>query len=371
MGTTEVHRTLVKSPPELWAELSDQDALARLLSELGEIRIISTVAESVVHWESDEATGCALIKQAGWGTKVTLRATVTDPERITPEAPAAVLAAAPASPPAPVTAAHAPPPATPTPMTAAAQRGSLQPEQPPAQTAAPPTPQPAPVVSPPTPQPTPVVSPPTRAPDPVAHDTPAEQAEADVPDNGTPEPTRRGFLARLFGRRTPSHEQPDQPAPDGARAADTVAAAPDTPAAASAEDDGPQTGSPEPEPVRPTALEALEARFAARAPAPKQEGASQPQPAPRPEPTPQPQPAPQTEPEIPPLAAGTSPAGACAPETASRHGRPPDLSNELRRAEEIAADNVRAAPTEDQVQEILTGVLDRLGAAHHRPFSRA
>ena len=39
MATTEVQRTLVKSPPELWSELSDQDSLARHLSELGEIRI--------------------------------------------------------------------------------------------------------------------------------------------------------------------------------------------------------------------------------------------------------------------------------------------------------------------------------------------
>ena len=74
MGTTEVQRTLVKSPPELWAELSDQDALARHLSELGEIRIVSTVAESAVYWEGDDATGSALIQQAGWGTKVTLTA---------------------------------------------------------------------------------------------------------------------------------------------------------------------------------------------------------------------------------------------------------------------------------------------------------
>ena len=76
MATTEVHRTLVKSSPELWAEISDQDALARHLSEFGEIRITSTIAESAVHWESEEASGSALIKQAGWGTKVSLRATV-------------------------------------------------------------------------------------------------------------------------------------------------------------------------------------------------------------------------------------------------------------------------------------------------------
>src|SRR5438132_1197186 len=39
MITSEVQRTLVKSPPELWAELSDPTSLARHLGELGEIRI--------------------------------------------------------------------------------------------------------------------------------------------------------------------------------------------------------------------------------------------------------------------------------------------------------------------------------------------
>ena len=42
MISSEVQRTLVKSPPELWAELSDPAALARHLGELGEIRIVRT-----------------------------------------------------------------------------------------------------------------------------------------------------------------------------------------------------------------------------------------------------------------------------------------------------------------------------------------
>ena len=53
MGTTEVQRTLVKSPPELWAELSDQDPSPVTCPSLGEIRITSTVAENAVHWEAD------------------------------------------------------------------------------------------------------------------------------------------------------------------------------------------------------------------------------------------------------------------------------------------------------------------------------
>ena len=47
MISSEVQRTLVKSPPELWAELSDPAALARHLGELGEIRITRTEPEKL------------------------------------------------------------------------------------------------------------------------------------------------------------------------------------------------------------------------------------------------------------------------------------------------------------------------------------
>ena len=52
MVSSEVQRTLVKSPPELWAELSDPDALARHLGELGEIRITRVEPEENVEWEA-------------------------------------------------------------------------------------------------------------------------------------------------------------------------------------------------------------------------------------------------------------------------------------------------------------------------------
>ena len=52
--------------------------------------------------------------------------------------------------------------------------------------------------------------------------------------------------------------------------------------------------------------------------------------------------------------------------TAPQDDRPdetPDIAAELKAAEEeVAAEEVTA---------VLTAVLDRLGAAHHRPFSRA
>src|ERR1700679_3764500 len=75
MISSEVQRTLVKSPPELWAELSDPAALARHLGELGEIRIVRTEPERVVEWAAEHATGVVSIKPSGWGTRVTLSAT--------------------------------------------------------------------------------------------------------------------------------------------------------------------------------------------------------------------------------------------------------------------------------------------------------
>jgi hypothetical protein len=70
----EAKRTLVKSPPELWAELSEISALARHLGEFGEIRITRTEPESVVEWEGDLASGSVRLEPSGWGTKVTLAA---------------------------------------------------------------------------------------------------------------------------------------------------------------------------------------------------------------------------------------------------------------------------------------------------------
>jgi hypothetical protein len=70
----EAKRTLVKSPPELWAELSDMAALARHLGEFGEIRITRTEPETVVEWEGDLASGSVRLEPSGWGTKVTLTA---------------------------------------------------------------------------------------------------------------------------------------------------------------------------------------------------------------------------------------------------------------------------------------------------------
>ena len=69
-------RTLVKSPPELWSELSEVERLARHLGAFGEIKITKLEPEHTVAWEGEAASGTVLIEPSGWGTKVTLRAQV-------------------------------------------------------------------------------------------------------------------------------------------------------------------------------------------------------------------------------------------------------------------------------------------------------
>lgn len=89
MPSLEAKRTLVKSPPEIWAEVSDAGALARHLGEFGEIRITRTQPESLVEWEGEKASGCVRLEPSGWGTKVTLTADAAEPEPAPePEAPA-------------------------------------------------------------------------------------------------------------------------------------------------------------------------------------------------------------------------------------------------------------------------------------------
>jgi hypothetical protein len=74
---TEQHtasRTLVKSAPELWAECSVAESLARHLGEFGEIRITRLEPETTVAWEGTRASGMVRLEPAGWGTQVTLTA---------------------------------------------------------------------------------------------------------------------------------------------------------------------------------------------------------------------------------------------------------------------------------------------------------
>jgi hypothetical protein len=75
MTQHEASRTLVKSPPELWAECSDAASLSRHLSgSFGEIRITRLEPETAVAWEGERASGTVKLEPSGWGTKVILTA---------------------------------------------------------------------------------------------------------------------------------------------------------------------------------------------------------------------------------------------------------------------------------------------------------
>jgi len=85
--STEVQRTLVKSPPELWAELSDPEALGRHLGELDGVRITRTEPETLLEWEAEGASGEVQLKASGFGTKVVLSLTRELPEPESPPEP--------------------------------------------------------------------------------------------------------------------------------------------------------------------------------------------------------------------------------------------------------------------------------------------
>ncbi|MEX1141180.1 MAG: hypothetical protein WD993_05340 [Thermoleophilaceae bacterium] len=166
MTDVTAERKLVKSRPELWAEVSEVESLARHLGELGEIRITKVEPESTVAWEGEQIRGTVELEQSGWGTKVTLSATVPEPDQagtsVDPERTSAKVA-----PPVdlePTTEAIAPP---------------VEPE-------------PSPILPPdeePDPEPIEIPTPGRHEPDPAA-DAPAEDV-------------RPGFWKRLLRRRRP------------------------------------------------------------------------------------------------------------------------------------------------------------------------
>src|SRR5947209_2572582 len=70
MPRFEVSRTLVKSPPELWAELGP-DCLE---PALGTVSVEETEPERELKFSGEGVHGTAVLEPAGWGTKVTLTA---------------------------------------------------------------------------------------------------------------------------------------------------------------------------------------------------------------------------------------------------------------------------------------------------------
>jgi len=74
MPSVEVSRTLVKSPPELWAEL-EGDCLTEAV---GQVKIEAAEPERELSWRADGARGTARLEPSSWGTKVTLTAEVEE-----------------------------------------------------------------------------------------------------------------------------------------------------------------------------------------------------------------------------------------------------------------------------------------------------
>jgi hypothetical protein len=323
MISSEVQRTLVKSPPELWAEISDAESLARHLGEFGEIRITHVQPEQKVEWEADDASGTVVIKPSGWGTKVklTVERELVFAAPVEPEHSAAAASGSQAEP-----AAEAEPIAETEPTAEAeptAETGSEA--EPFAQTGS------TAAVEPTT------AGEPIAEAEPLAEAEPAAEADAPIADGalepappdppGAPSepserPRRRGFFARLFGRRRA--EPSAEPATTATLADD--ADIDDTETDVDVELAGQQPQAPAQTDGRVLG-EDLRAEPDAETPDDLE----------------------LDEPD--------ELDGPTAAETQRR-----DLAAELAAAEEVAA---------EQVTAVLTGVLDRLGAAHHRPFSRS
>jgi hypothetical protein len=366
MISSEVQRTLVKSPPELWAEISDPEALARHLGEFGEIRITRVQPEQKVEWEAPAASGSIVIKPSGWGTKVKL--TVT---RELSETDAAIEPDETSEPGqrSTIEAAQELRGATAAELETDVEEESEHDELEVAQ---------GEVFADELPVAEELLAEEQleQAEDPVAVSLPPETLEAleghsehdplpgtagesdpRVERESEAEPVRRlGFFARLFGRRRAAHTAVDKPDlhtpeisedkhPDPALAADRVGASDE---AVSFADDEVSVSD-----------EAL--TLAEEVALVETELDAEPSPAPATPRTPV-----SITPATPAAANASDPADPLELEGAVEHPSPSDahadIAAELERAEEAA---------EEQVTAVLTGVLDRLGAAHHRPFSRA
>jgi outer membrane biosynthesis protein TonB len=330
MASSEVQRTLVKSPPELWAEISDPAALARHFDAFGAIRITRVEPEQRVDWQADSASGSVLIKPSGWGTKVKLTVTResgdagagsgsgSDEPAAFDAIPALRVARAPHPPPsaaepAPELGRELEPGESADLASIAGAEPALAPE--PQLTIAP---EPQPAIAP---EPQPAIAPepqPAIAPEPQPAIAPEPDAEP-----------RRSFFARLLGWRgraqaiEPVIELGDAEALTSAVAADRLVVAPP---AESGDASDPRERSAEIEPP----------------PAPKDV-------------------APEQAPPGDATAGGATAGGATAGGATDADGA----------TEEPREDATAADGTADEVTATLTSVLDRLGAAHHRPFSRS
>ena len=88
MGTVQTQRTVVKSVPELWAELSEVALLGPMLDHFGEIQITRVEPEASIEWRSDTAAGRVELEPSGFGTRVRLSAEIGPDEEPAPASPA-------------------------------------------------------------------------------------------------------------------------------------------------------------------------------------------------------------------------------------------------------------------------------------------
>jgi hypothetical protein len=75
MGTVELERTVVKSPPELWEDLACEDGLRRWLPDA---RVRAAEAPRRLEWDAEIASGVIELEASGWGTTVRALATPAD-----------------------------------------------------------------------------------------------------------------------------------------------------------------------------------------------------------------------------------------------------------------------------------------------------
>lgn len=271
-------RRLVKSPPEIWSEISDAQSLARRLSALGEVRITRIEPETTVAWEGASIRGTVELEASGWGTKVTLTA-----EREL-EAPAQEPQPAPAEPEPAITVQDTMPFDS-SAVTAAAtdvdEAGVAPAAQPTTETCA-----------------------------------DAEATGTDIPPQApSPAPREEGFLARLKGWWHSGHLDARRTAP----VPGTAPAAAETPA--NRPELQPPTAETDPAPGRIAAPEVEPTVRAERVPA--------------------------------------TPSDAAAAEAPAKRA-------------ELQPPHAESDPARDpELEGLLVQILDDLGAAHHRPFSRA
>ncbi|HEY4915537.1 MAG TPA: hypothetical protein VIH92_01390 [Solirubrobacteraceae bacterium] len=297
MISSEVQRTLVKSPPELWSELSDPAALARHLGELGEIRIVRMEAEKTVEWAAEHTTGTVSLQPSGWGTKVTLSVTRERVAAPTPS-PAEQESAEPTD-------------------TAESEPSELENAEPTDSAEPPDTAEPTDIA-----ESTATAQPQVAEIEATAEIAPASEDSQQPPAEDVPEPAaaaaRRGFFARLFRRRRRE-----------------------------------ETAEPQSEAIAPTPQPGPADAFAAVSEALAQGAKDSHAFADPPTPAALATASEHTEPSV--------------PKHETQAEQSADIAAELMAAEEVAADEVAA----EEVTAVLAAVLDRLGAAHHRPFSRS